>query len=147
MRPIKSRVPTRCKNGHFRWMYCSMVGGEVETTWGTKTCDCPTLGVEDGFSPCGEDELFTELHDMYGKPMYVGDILQYRSPEKKKMKGFIVFEDGNFRVIRVGLGKTGNMNTDRMTAPSYSKRHAVVGNVHEDMDLLLNIKKQNGMEL
>lgn len=126
MRQIKFRVPTRCQNGHFRWMFLSLYRGETHMTWGQKDCNCPTHGIDNGFDPIGDDEQFTGLLDKNGIEIYERDIV--------KSKGYNNQIEVKYDDIQA---------SDDMTAPGVGfqfptepSEMEIIGNIWENPSLL-----------
>ena len=75
-RGIKFRTPTRCQNGHFRYLYYSVEFGKcLDLAWSEKhpDCNCATHELNEGFAKIGPDEQFTRLLDSKGEQIYEGD--------------------------------------------------------------------------
>lgn len=74
---MRFRTPTRCHNGHFRWLFWEVMAGVITSSkWDDVTCDCPTHNFGQGFAPIGSDHRCTELKDRNKRVIYEGDILQ-----------------------------------------------------------------------
>lgn len=85
MKPIKFRLPTKCQNGHFRWEYLIIdfpENGAITREWGPKNCDCPTHGVDQGFSSVGAAQQSTGFFDRKGKEVFDGDIVRVYDTER-----------------------------------------------------------------
>jgi len=96
MKEIKIRTPCECQNGHKAYLYYSVRFGEVRYKdknrgW-KRTCNCPTGEIGEGYSACGEDELYTGLADKHGNPVFEGDIVRTTAGRIR----VIVFRDGAF---------------------------------------------------
>lgn len=78
MKTIKFRTPTRCQNGHFRWLYTTADGYHGnKQEWAERPCKCPTHKIGHGFGKCGEPEMLIGLSDVNGKEAYEGDTARY----------------------------------------------------------------------
>jgi len=139
MREVKFRTPTRCQNGHFRWLYWSASFGVALQEWGEKhpDCKCPTFGYDEGFHKCGDDEQFTGLRDKNGKEIYEGDIVwkpyqtrPYSALSKEQMFNCLVeFNEGEFRYRRIDQSiKYRCWNSTWVDTE-------VIGNIYENGDL------------
>ena len=75
---------------------------------------------------------YTGLQDCEGKEIYGGDIVSDGIE-----KGFVYF-DNNYSQFRVSLGEGCNGNTpyNQGGSPKGETRYKVIGNIHEDKELL-----------
>lgn len=111
------RTPTRCHNGHFRWLLWEATAGViVAQEWGEATCSCPTHSFGQGFAPTGSDQRCTELKDRNKRVIYEGDIVQ-RYPLHKYPHSW----DVKF-TLDEGFGLSDSMTPDI----------EVIGHVYED---------------
>lgn len=73
------RTPTRCQNGHFRFLFYSIAFGQsVETEWEARdpnVCQCPTGDIGEGYSKVGAEQQFTGLLDGSGKKVFEDDVI------------------------------------------------------------------------
>lgn len=78
----KFRTPTKCQNGHFRWLYSTFEKGNVTHHWGPKdkNCKCPTHEAHEGFLACGEDQQYVGFNDKENKEIYESDIVVRACP-------------------------------------------------------------------
>lgn len=77
-RIFKFRTPSKCQNGHFRFLFYSIRFGKcIEQVWGPKICSCPTGGLGQGFVPAGPEQQFTGILDKNGADIFEGDIVRY----------------------------------------------------------------------
>ena len=77
---------------------------------------------------------YTGLKDKNGKEIYEGDVLIYENAlgeRAKDKEGIVVFEKAAFRFSPIHFKY-------EHSAPinSYTKRHVVIGNIHENPELL-----------
>lgn len=56
------RTPMLCQNGHQRWLYHLISGGDVRTLWGPRgcDCDCPVGEIGEGFTASGRSQAVLE---------------------------------------------------------------------------------------
>ena len=55
----KFRQLHRCQNGHFNYLYFELHGDKlVNHKWGEPKCSCPKWAIGEGYSPCGETEIY-----------------------------------------------------------------------------------------
>ena len=82
---------------------------------------------------------FTGFYDIEGKPIYEGDIVdvlydvEYVGVAALRMgKSYVVFSDGMFQKRKI----TGNIGERGCTLFITSDRHTVIGNIHDNPELL-----------
>lgn len=77
-RPFKFRTPSRCQNGHLRFLFYSINFGHCEPSiWERQPCECPTGEIGEGFSKAGPEQQWTGLVDSQGRDLYEGDIAEH----------------------------------------------------------------------
>lgn len=77
-RPFKFRTPTRCQNGHYRFLFYSINFGHCEPSiWERQSCDCPTGEIGEGFTKAGPEQQWTGLCDSDGRDLYEGDLVAH----------------------------------------------------------------------
>jgi uncharacterized phage protein (TIGR01671 family) len=79
---------------------------------------------------------YTGLLDKNGKEIYESDVLAYlneNSPRNGVVKGYIVYDNGAFRLKRKNKEQS---HLDTITVPSYQRTHEVVGNIYEHPELI-----------
>ena len=141
MREIKFRLPTKCQNSHFRWEYFVLdfpENGAVKREWGQKNCDCPTHGIDQGFSSIGTAQQYTGLKDKNGKEIYEGDVLRwkykddngYRTQKGDKIIGAVWYNTGTTE-YRVEKG-----NDDSRLNEFNTSEIEIIGNIYENPELI-----------
>lgn len=96
------RTPTRCQNGHFRFLYYSIRDGLTKhVIWGDKQadCNCPTGDKGEGFAPCGGEQQWTGLRDNLGRQLFEGDLAAH---SKYKNVYEVFWSDAGFSVRTAG---------------------------------------------
>jgi len=76
MKEIKFRQPHKCHNGHFAYLYFDLIGDQTKNHTWNKNCNCSTLIFGEGFTHCGETELYIGRHDKNKLPIYENDIIK-----------------------------------------------------------------------
>lgn len=94
MSEIKFRTPTRCQNGHFRWLYSIAGFFNVKQEWEPQRCGCHTGGFKQGFEKCGDAELAIGLKDVRGNDVYEGDMVRFLTFEGQ---GVVVYMAPTFQ--------------------------------------------------
>lgn len=56
---IKFRQLHKCQNGHENYLYFELHDSKLYNfKWGENQCDCPKLAIGEGYSPCGNTEIY-----------------------------------------------------------------------------------------
>ena len=114
-------------------------------TWDFEPNDRSLIGVSMPYQPFFIIEQSTGIKDKNGKMIYVGDIVKMKYPYDKRFIGkFVVVKDPNSP--RIGLiDKT---KTDEIfdLYGYMSNYYEVIGNIHENKDLLEYIEKDQKTE-
>lgn len=79
MTPIKGRTPVRCQNGHEAHWYWEIYGLAIIKNHGVPSgdkCQCPKFSVGEGYTRCGDDQLFIGRRDKNNIDIYVGDTVR-----------------------------------------------------------------------
>lgn len=152
-RPFLFRTPTRCQNGHFRFLLYSIDFGHCEPSlWEREPCSCPTGEIGEGFSKCGPEQQFTGLLDRDDKKIFEGDILAYpyditlRNEHVWPHQEWVVaasdrvmevsFRNGSFVIYDRGTGKwfllgVANLKEMGIVSHIYDDRRQKTGSGHE----------------
>lgn len=124
-RIFRFRTPTRCQNGHLRFLFYSISFGRCDPTlWAPQTCGCPTGEIGEGFSKCGPEQQFTGLRDSKGVELFEGDIVDHL--KYGSLHEVVWFaESAGFFLRKQGDGTV-------MALSSLCQQYLeIVGNIHE----------------
>lgn len=130
----KFRQPHKCQNGHFNYLYFELHGDKlVNHRWGEPKCNCPKWAIDEGYSPCGETEMWSELRDINNKEIYKGDICLL-DENYGDMTYVIVFDLGCF------LAQMIPYKENRCELMTIYNKIEIIGNIHENSKLLEGIE-------
>lgn len=76
MKEITCRQPHRCHNDHFTYLYFKLIGDEIKNRIWSTTCNCSTFKLGEGYSPCGETELYIGENDKNSCLIFENDIVK-----------------------------------------------------------------------
>lgn len=141
---FKYRIPHRCQNGHFRWLYASITQDPWEpgqTHWGPKeeTCRCPCFGMGEGFKAFADPQLSTGRTDAAGVEIYEGDLINDNGnagPDAFRT-GVVVWHADWAR-----WGFVPFLSYPAEWAHELRGSYTVIGNIYEDKSRMDKVKKK-----
>lgn len=148
---FKFRIPHQCCTcGSFRWLFCEISGHgfENDCEWGPRSCaKCPTYGMGQGFRANGDPEFSTGLKDEDGKLIFERDILKVEDPNGDEIPSIPVQWDDNACTYPVEVGIFSDFDVTSVGwAQQMEYKFWVIGNIHENPELLTEKEKDNEAE-
>ncbi len=126
---LKFRTPVVCQNGHkalWYWQIKDSGIGEVKHEGVVSNrCDCPKGALGEGYARAGEDQQFTGILDVKGKPIYVGDILD----KDKFIPWVVVWGKSGFYVHNL-------YDPAHLYPFDCAEGRTIIGNVTENPDII-----------